>query len=280
MATSDDRLAWFADVCAAIRSRRFHILEPVAPQALRYVAPGGQADGAAPPDGVALSGDYADFLRRFGHASLFADHRDAPMLAVYPLEPHRREVAADGQAYVGFGFRGQQSAWFAEAELLATGQSRVYELRKQGGRELAPDFASWFAQAHAWCQGKFSRTRWQAILQGPPPFTPQEEDVVAARRQFSWRHIGFDDSGDAVFDVANHSGRRLPYLSVGVRGRDGRGLVGAVWLDVSGIAPGGQAQVHHDAYKDQLSPADFEAFELPDPIPEKREAYWEFNAPA
>lgn len=271
MATSDDHLAWFAEVCAAIRSRRFHILEPVAPQALCYLPPGAET-------GVPLRGDFADFLRRFGRANLFTDHTDAPMLAVYPLEALRREVAADGQAYVGFGFRGQQSAWFAEAELLATGQSRVYELRKQGGRELAPDFATWLTQAHAWCQGKFSRTRWQGILQGPPPFTPQEQDVVAARRQFSWRHIGFDDSGDAVFEVRNHSDRRLPYLSVGVRGREGRVLVGAIWLDVGGIAPGEQARVHHDAYKDQLSPTDFEAFELPEPIPEKREAYWEFRA--
>ena len=71
----------------------------------------------------------------------------------------------------------------------------------------------------------------------------------------------------------NFSNRRLPFLSIGVRGPN---LIGGIWLPVSKIAPGETRVVEHDGYK-CTAPENQEAFALPDPWPEDRERYWEFK---
>jgi len=109
------------------------------------------------------------------------------------------------------------------------------------------------------------------------PFSPREMQIVSARRNFKWRHVGFARNGDARFEVINNSSMQLAYLSVGVQGRGGTKLVGGVWLDVSKIPPGGRGTVQMDCYKDMLSRNETECFEEPDPTPETRDRYWEFK---
>jgi len=98
--------------------------------------------------------------------------------------------------------------------------------------------------------------------------------IVLARRLFSWKHVGFANDGDAIFEVRNSSTRRLPFLTVGVRGVK---LVGGAWLDVSSISPGATALVEHICYKDMMRPEEMECFSEPDPTPETRDRYWEFK---
>ena len=78
------------------------------------------------------------------------------------------------------------------------------------------------------------------------------------------------------FEVTNGSHVRLPYLSIGIRSKDGR-LIGGVWLPVSSIAPGETAIVEKDVYRDLVEPSAVEAYAKPDPDPEDRERYWEFR---
>lgn len=125
----------------------------------------------------------------------------------------------------------------------------------------------------AWPGGKGSK----AASKAPKPFSKRELAVVAARKQFRWRLIGFADDGDALFEVANESQVSLAYLSIGVRGRGGTTLIGGVWLDVSSIAPGCISVIKKDCYKDQLPPNDLECFSEKDPTPETRDRYWEFK---
>jgi hypothetical protein len=80
-----------------------------------------------------------------------------------------------------------------------------------------------------------------------------------------------------MFEVANESDMRLPYLSIGVQGRGGTKLVGGVWLNVSGIEPGCSGLVQHDCYKDQLPQEEVECFSMEDPTPETKDRYWEFH---
>lgn len=109
------------------------------------------------------------------------------------------------------------------------------------------------------------------------PFSEKQLKIVAARKQFRWRHTGFAPNGDAMFEVANESDMRLPYLSIGVQGKGGTKLIGGVWLNVSGIEPGSSGLVQHDCYKDQLLQAEVECFPTEDPTPESMDRYWEFN---
>lgn len=103
------------------------------------------------------------------------------------------------------------------------------------------------------------------------PFSKRDQRIVDARRKFKWRHAGFAENGDAIFEVSNESNMRLPYLSIGVQGGGGSKLIGGAWLDVSGIEPGGIGLVQRDCYKDKLLPEELEVFEKEDPVPETKD---------
>ncbi|HJV53014.1 MAG TPA: hypothetical protein VJ652_16215 [Noviherbaspirillum sp.] len=109
------------------------------------------------------------------------------------------------------------------------------------------------------------------------PFSKRDQRIVDARRKFKWRHVGFAENGDAIFEVANQSDMRLRYLSIGIQGRGESKLIGGVWLDVSDIAPGSTGFVQRDCYKDKLLPEELEVFEKDDPVPETKDRYWEFK---
>lgn len=271
MDTSNNSFAWLERELSSIRSRRFHIFESLPIHELSYEGPMGL---------VRLTGDYATFLAHFGYARLFCDHRDAPALSVYSLKPFRRYECGNGKVYIGFGFRGQQSVFFDEQEILSNGCSKVYVVSKKGGKEIAQNFGEWFKSAYDWVRSKYSPSQWKRIVEGPKPFSEEEMLVVETRRQFQWRHCGFSEDGDAIFEVVNNSPRRIPYLTIGIRDKNDAILVGAVWLDVERIGPGEKGILKKDCYKDHIPPQELVPFDLPEPIPEKREAYWEFGMPS
>jgi hypothetical protein len=261
---------WLRQECLQIKSQRFHIFEALAPNDYFYELAGHSID---------LSGDYADFLREFGWGKLFTDHRDAPVIAVYPLKEYRRHTCADGKTYVGFGDRGNKSFCFGEDAILSRSPLKVYMLKGNKANELHPSFSDWLKTSYELVQSKYSASKWQKIMHGPKPFTPEEMQIVEARKNFIWQHVGFTENGDAIFEVENRSTMSLPFLSIGVQGKGGSILIGGAWLKVSDIPPGTKSIITKDCYKSQLSAANFEAFPKPEPIPEKREAYWEFGIP-
>ncbi len=111
----------------------------------------------------------------------------------------------------------------------------------------------------------------------PKPFSKRDLGIVEARKLFQWRHLGFAENGNSVFEVSNGSAMTLPYLSIGVQGKGGTKLVGGAWLNVSTIGPGQTGKVEHQCYKEMLAPEEHEFFHKPDPTPESREEYWEFE---
>lgn len=127
------------------------------------------------------------------------------------------------------------------------------------------------------CKGQLIMCECRSAPRKVKAFSARDQKIVSARRNFKWRHVGFAPNGDARFEVINNSSMRLPYLSVGIQGKGGTKLIGGAWLDVSDIPPGGRAIVQRDCYKDKLEPSEVECFEYPDPTPETRDQYWEFQ---
>ncbi len=109
------------------------------------------------------------------------------------------------------------------------------------------------------------------------PFSKRELCVIEARKLFQWKHIGFSENGDSIFEVSNNSQMILPYLSIGVQGVGGSKLIGGSWLKVSAIGPGQSGRVEHQCYKELLSPEEHEFLNTPDPTPETRDRFWEFK---
>ena len=124
-----------------------------------------------------------------------------------------------------------------------------------------------------WSDGK-SR---DVVKKQPKPFSESQKRIVAARRQFRWRHVGFAKNGDAIFEITNESDMRLPYLSIGIQGRNRTKLIGGAYLNVSDVEPGGRGLVEMDCYKGLLRPDEVECFAKEDPTPETRNQYWEFK---
>jgi hypothetical protein len=111
----------------------------------------------------------------------------------------------------------------------------------------------------------------------PKPFSKRELRIVEARKLFQWRHLGFAENGNSVFEVSNGSTVSLAYLSIGVQGKGGTKLIGGAWLNVSAISPGQTGKVEHQCYKEMLAPDQHEFFSKPDPTPETRDRFWEFE---
>ncbi|MGH8239504.1 MAG: hypothetical protein ACREXP_21175, partial [Steroidobacteraceae bacterium] len=210
MVTNDLALAWLHQELAAIKSRNFHIFERLAAADFEYRYRDKRAR---------LRGTFASFLREFGWARLYTDYRDAPLVCVYPLRSKRRFVLADGEAYIRFGYRDEQSVFFRERSILTTRESPVFAEAGEHVTIVNDTFADWLRESCDWARWTFSAAQWQGVLNGPKPLSAREQAIVAARAAFKWRHVGFARNGDAIFEVRNESGLTLPYLSIGARGK-------------------------------------------------------------
>ena len=276
---------WLTSELASIKARRFHLFQPVARDALEYR----ERDVTLP-----LPPSFSAFLQQFGRAALYTDSRDIPKVAVYPLEPHRRATLTTGETLIEFGFYKEQSAYF-QRERLGTSEAGVVfgleqrKLIKEGARfeehlwsgkprRLAGEFTEWLRAMCGRARSEYSKAAWQRVTDGPRPFTAKEAAIVEARRQFKWRVVDHTAQGNLLFEVTNGSSLVLPFLSLGARGTGGNKLDGGVWLRTAAIQPGQTVVVEQSVYRDQLAPNEVEMFDLPDPIPEKKERYWEFKA--
>jgi len=262
---------WLEQEVAAVRTRRFHVIDGPAKADFRSAVPASPL--SAPPS-------YVAFVLRFGNAKLYRmTGLDLYWMRVFAAPRNVESRAGESLLYIG-GYD-ETCAYLREETLERDGEAPIFESTKTGIRKAADSFEEWVAARAARARRRYDRRKWAEVLRGPPPFTADELSVVEARRLFSWRVVGVAASGEVLYEVTNGSARRLPFLSVGVRGRTGT-LRGGVWLPVGHIGPGQTAVVAKDTYRDLLAPTDVEAYSLPDPEPEERARYWEFRevAPA
>lgn len=261
---------WLDNELARIRTPKFHLLDGPASDELRQAVI--TSDFPLPPS-------YKDFVLRYGNARLY--RRDNYWYVEVYAGPRLAE-AKDGRRLIRFGRTWISLAYFDESKLLAGCESPVFEWYYQAGlRKTADGFEEWLIAKCKAGRKRFKKAEWQAIEAGPAPFTEQERQIVAARKQFRWRVVGIAPNESLLFEVQNGSTLILPYLSVGVRGQlrppgDGP-LNGRSFLPVGTIRPGETAIMEIDCYKKLVTPQATEVFELPDPGPEDREQYWEFR---
>lgn len=260
---------WLDQEVKNIKSNRFHIFEKLSPIDLVFKINN---------ESLEIRGSYADFLVKFGYARFFTDHQDTPVMSVYPLKEFRRVDFKDGSSFFGFGFRGGRSFYFSQAEILSMRNPWVYQVGRQA-KCLEVDFSQWLKDSYEVVKSRYSPRAWKRVLEGPAPFSAAEMNVVGAREKYSCQIIGFSDNGDALIRVVNNSEMNLPYITVGVEERGGDFLDGSVWLDVGGIGPGTSGVIAKNCYKDIIPPSKLQLRDMPTPIPEKRDRYWEFGIP-
>ena len=251
---------WLKKEIQKVKTRRFHVVDGPSPASQLF---GGAGDPPPP--------SYREFLSLFGGARLY--HRGGSYLLGV-----RREavVAPDGNLWC-IGHFDEYRAYFRRQELASDCEAPVYEWSRGGLREVGESFDVWLESRARSARRSLGRKAWKQIMDGPSPFTLNERTIVEARKQFRWRVVGVNPSSGALrFEISNGSNRTLPYLSLGVRARDGR-MEGGVRLPVASIEPGTVRVIERECYKGILAPDEVEVFSLPDPEPEDRDRYWEFR---
>jgi hypothetical protein len=257
---------WLDQELGTIRTKRFHIVDGLATEEFRKAVT--ESPLAAPPS-------YVAFVLRFGNAKLYRmAGLDLYWIRVFAA-PHAVESRA-GEPLLCIAGNDETCAYLKEETLERGVEAPIFESTAAGVRRAAASFDEWVTARATRARRRYKRKEWAEVLRGPPPFTAEELAVVHARRQFQWRLVGTTPDGEVLYEVTNGSARRLPFLSIGIRGKSGH-LQGGVWLPVGGIGPGQTAVVAKETYRNLLDPSEVEAYGLPDPEPEERARYWEFR---
>lgn len=240
-----------------------------------------QVDGPASADleqaisssGISVPNSYKAFVLNFGNAKLY---KQVGGYALGVRACPKEAISNDGESLLCFGHYLFSKAFF-KTKLLDSGkESPVFESQAGGLRKTANGFAEWLQMRSSTIRKGIGKNRWSQIVNGPKPFTKNELNILEARRSFDWRIVSIDEDGNVNFEVFNDSTTVLPFLSVGIRSKDG-GFSGAVYLPVSDLAPGSKKTVKHECYKGYIDRNKVEAYELQDPGPEDRDEYWEFK---
>lgn len=257
---------WLDLELAAVRTRRFHVVDGPASADFR---------SAVLSSPLPVPPSYMAFVLRFGNAKLYRmTGLNLYWMRVFAA-PHDVE-SREGEPLLYIGGYDETCIYLREETLERGGEAPIFESTESGIRKAADTFEEWLKARAARARRRYKKREWAEVLRGPSPFTADELSIVEARRLFSWRVVGATASGDIMYEVSNRSARRLPFLSVGVRGKTGT-LQGGVWLPVGHIGPGQTCVVAKDTYRDLLDPSEVEVYLLPDPEPEERARYWEFR---
>lgn len=218
-----------------------------------------------------LQASYVEFLHDFGRAKLFRASLFGYHIGV--VFPKVIKAADDSDIYdVGFA----DSALIRIRHDRSTGKQGVYRVNGSRERRVANDFEEWLHGSCTQARRAYTKERWEEIVAGPAPFTPDERQIVAARRNFRWHFRSTDEDGNIVLEIHNESTRSLPALTLGVRSTDRR-LNGAVRIDVHDLAPGQSTVRTVGIYKGLVPVEQIELFDLPDPNPAERNEYFELK---
>lgn len=262
---------WLHQEISAIKTRRFHVVDgPVAPS----------MRDAIEDSGASVPRSYKEFVLQFGNAKLYKGRAGDYYLVGVLASPHEETDAKTGETYFRIGHRDSSAAYFKAALLHGENETPVFQGHGARLVPVADGFESWLTKACDWARRSFSTEEWRALENGPPPFNDQEKQILAARRRFRCRIVGTSTNGDIRFEVHNGSDLVLPFLTIGIRGKQrdtDSTLEGGAWIPVGSVLPGQTAVIEKGCYKKLVDPQDVMAFVKPDPEPEDRNGYWEFR---
>jgi hypothetical protein len=254
---------WLDQEIAAVKTPRFHLVNGPVDAKLQE---------AVLESELPLHNSYKEFVLKFGNAKLYRTSRNGYQIGVFAGP--REATLNDGTRIYHLGFHDGASVYVKPGSSLA--ELPVFEFEAGSEERVADDFEEWLTASCTHARNSYGKQKWAEILRGPQPFTKEEQEILEARRRIKWRALGVDPVGKLIFEVTNTGSRVLPILTLGVRSKDKR-LNGAVCLKIGHVDPGQTAVLHVDSYKGLKPPHELEAFALPDPQPEDREYYVEFE---
>jgi hypothetical protein len=224
-----------------------------------------------------LPPSYIAFISKFGRAKLY---RENSYYQVGVLNPPQDKIL-NGEKVLYIGYFDDSEAYFKYSLLIPGKESPVYEWSDEGFEKIADSFEEWLTVRCSDARDTYTELKWNSIQNALKPFTSEEETIVTARKQFQWQVVGFDENRNLKIAVKNNSNIILPYLTIGMRATDptesGRIWESGISIDVSNIQPGEERIIEHHIHQNLFTPINTEFFQPPDPLPEERDKYWEFQ---
>lgn len=224
-----------------------------------------------------LPPSYVEFLNTFGRVKFFRDlDRDRHHLFVCPPP---QEIQFYGGSYMmDVGATDGTTVFFKYSELTVGRESFLYDIALGNPRKNADSFMEWLTMAWWRTRKSYTKKRWDRVLAGPVPFTPEEKRIVEIRRNFAWRQRR-PINGMVSVEFSNNSDGWLSHYSIGVKDEHGIRMVGGFWIDVSKVAPGTTEVINVPlrGYWHLITPEIAVLFDKGDPSPESRGDFWEFR---
>jgi hypothetical protein len=256
---------WLIQEMALIKTPRFHIVEDSDPARI---------ERARQVVRSSLPADYEGFIATFGNARLYRRAKNASYYVGVFAEPRELPPSNFGVIYeIGFNYGAIVAAKFPSG---SSDVGCILEAEGSSFRVVANSFDEWLQESCSKTRRAFGTEKWNEIVLGAPPFSPEELAVIFARRLFRWERLTTDPEGNVGIKVWNGSNHILKSLTIGVRSLDGR-MNGAIRVPVKKLQPGESAIFAVNCYKELVMPHEIELFALPDPQPEDRERFPELQ---
>jgi|GEM_PF-877185 hypothetical protein len=265
---------WLVKEIAEVKEPKFHIVDGPANKRFRKAIE--KTELAAPKS-------YKRFALELGNCRLYRVDGSIDDYHVEVLASMHETETSSGEPWLWIGAYQGHKAYFRPDLLRGSRESPVFEWYSGPGRsyplEVAPGFDAWLKLRCGHARKKFFKGRWQAILAGPEPLTPEERAIVAARRKFRWKLLGIAKNGNLRFQIRNGSQAIIPYFSLRLDHRDGH-TVGGLVFKVIDLGPGKTQLFEQDCYKSLFDPAEIVPANHPPPGPEDRDRCWELSKSA
>ncbi len=260
---------WLETEMSEINTPKFHVIK------------GNKAEGILESSKefyLAFPPSYLAFITKFGGAKLYRKN-DCYQIGV--LNPPQEKILNNGQKLWVIGYFDDSKAYFLASQLGAGKESPIYEWTEDGLEKIADSFEEWLGIRSSDARELYDDTEWKEILNGPKPFTDEEEAIVKARRLFQWHVVEFDKNRNVKIAVKNNSNLVLPYLTIGMKikksTQDSQVWQSGIYLNVSDIQPGQERILDHQINQEIFTPDNTEFFQLAEPLPEERQEYWELS---
>lgn len=229
-----------------------------------------------------LPPSYVEFLETFGRARFFRElDQDKHRLFVFP-PPEKLRFYGDSYMLDVAATTYSMPVALKLSELAHGAESPIYEIAlgiaPDSPHRSADSFAQWLTNAWERSRRQYTQREWSRVLAGPVPFTEEEQKIVARRRGFSWRQLS-PESGHIVIEFTNRSDGQLSRYTIGVKDTYGTRMTGALFVDVSRIAPGTTSvvRVPLGGYSQLLTPEISVLFDKGEPMPESRGDFCELT---
>lgn len=219
-----------------------------------------------------LPEDYLYFVDNFGKVKLY---KTVGGYSLGVLDVPVAVNSSDGKKMLKFGYYEESDVYFSLNDQ-AHVSPHVYVWKDSKFCKISDSFSDWLEEKSYIIRKRIGLEIWNKMLVKAASFTKEESDIVEALKKIQWSVIGVSKEDEFLFNIFNNSTMVLPFLSLGVRSKDGM-LNGGLWLPISHINPGQRSVVKRGCYQNLINPRDLEIYALPIPQPYQREEYWEFR---